>query len=294
MAGVNFCHIAPTSYLDYVKKYPVHLLLAHLIEEDEQYRNFYINLKKDNPEVFYHMDNSAFEMFKRGTSMYPSDKLIDMAKLVGADSIVMSDYPKEHYTKTIDQAVRQIPTIKAAGFKTFFCPQSELSHIGGLLRSFEWALNNVDIDFIGVSILACPIALGVNEQKHDADTPRDDAYRMQRYLSRWKVLRLLEKNGMLDAKAVKRFHCLGLTDGPNEIDLLAPYHHFIYSWDSSSAIWHGINGISYDMSPTGLSGGKFEKEVDFSIEKTDNHWQHIVDNISYVNGLCKKEKTYEL
>jgi hypothetical protein len=275
---INFAHIAPISYLPFVEKYPVHLLLAHLIEENEEYREFYIKLKQENPSVVYHVDNGGFEMFKRGQPMYDSSKLISMAKLVGGDSIVMSDYPKEHYTKTINAAIKLIPEIKEAGFKTFFCPQSEFGKIEDLLASFEWAIGNKDIDYIGVSILACPIALGLDEQSY-GDGHKDESYRLQRYLARWKVFSLLNKNGLLLKNASNRFHCLGMTDGPNEIELLSQFHKHIFSWDSSSPIWHGINGIRYDGSPTGLRNGKFEAEVDFSITNEFN--VDIMNDILY-------------
>ena len=82
---INFCHIAPVSFLPFVKNYPTHLLLAHLVEENAEYRKFYAQLKLANPNVVYHLDNSAFEMFKRGKPMYQSDKLIEMGKAVSAD-----------------------------------------------------------------------------------------------------------------------------------------------------------------------------------------------------------------
>lgn len=284
--NINFCHIVPVSYLDHVIKYPVHLLLAHLIEENVEYRNFYINLKHENPDVIYHIDNSAFEMFKRGQPMYPTDKLLEMARMVGGTSIVMSDYPKEHWSVTVDAAKKLIPEFKAAGFKTFFCPQSELGDIDGLMKSYEWAIDNPNIDFIGVSILACPIALGINETAHDV-SGRDEAYRMQRYLSRWRIFDMLDKRGMLDhPRTEKLFHCLGMTDGPREIQLLQQYHEHIFSWDSSTAIWHGINGIKYDDTPTGLRNGKFEDEVDFSIEKVDGNV--AVDyNRALIDSFCR-------
>lgn len=285
---INFCHIAPVSYLPRVKNYRVHLLLAHLVEENEEYRNFYINLKKENPNVFYHMDNSAFEMFKRGVDMYPTDKLLNMARLVDADSIVMSDYPKEHPSKTIDAAKRLIPQFKDAGFKTFFCPQSELGKADDLIDTFAWAIENRDIDYIGVSILACPIGLGVNEQTF-GDSGRDEAYRMQRYLSRWRVFEMMDERGLLDSRLTnRRFHCLGMTDGPREIDLLRPYHQHIFSWDSSTAIWHGIHNIRYDKSPTGLRDGKYEEEVDFDIAPTkDLESLNAIDyNIELIDQMC--------
>ena len=286
--SINFAHIAPVSHLHRVSEYPVHLLLAHLIEDNEGYRNFYINLKKENPNVFYHMDCSTFEMFKRGESMYPSERLVDLGKAVGADSIVMSDYPKQHWSKTVEAAHNLIPVFKREGFKTFFCPQSDLGDLEGLMRSYQWAVDHVDIDFIGVSILACPIALGVNETKH-GDGARDDSYRMQRFLSRWKIFEELKRRGMLDDKTTKRFHCLGMTDGPREIDLLRQYRQYIFSWDSSSAVWLGINGRVYDNSPTGLRAGKLETEVDFDAPHHQVYDDLIISNMNVIDQMCGQQ-----
>ena len=288
---INFCHISPINTLHLIEKKPVHLLLAHLVEENQHYRDFYRNLKMRNPKVFYHLDNSAFEMFKRGEPMYPATKLIHMADLVGADSIVMSDYPKQDYVQTIGAAEYLIPAFKQAGYKTFFCPQSEIGRIDDLIESFEWALNNGKIDYIGVSILACPIALGVDESSHHTSYTKSDSYRMQRYLARRRVFEILDQKGLLDERANKRFHCLGMTDGPNEISLLKEYHHTIFSWDSSSAIWHGMNNIKYDQSPTGLRHGKLELEVDFNYNgpQSFDELTVIKYNMQYIDKLCGED-----
>lgn len=291
MSGINFCYIAPVSYLPFVRQYPTHLLLAHLVEENKEYRDFYINLKRENPGVFYHLDNSAFEMFKRGVPMYDPNKLMEMGKLVGADSIVMSDYPKENWQKTVGSAQALIPKFKKEGFKTFFCPQSELGDLEGLMKSFEWAINNNDVDYIGVSILACPIGLGINETKH-GDGSRDEAFRMQRYLARWAIFQELEARKLLGHKTYRRFHCLGMTDGPREIALLREYHDNIFSWDSSTAIWHAINGIEYDNSPTGLRRGKYEAEVDFDIAPPDTFdiMPKLAYNMGLIDQMCRGDR----
>jgi hypothetical protein len=283
--AINFCHIAPTPLLrELTDTNGSHLLLAHLVEEDPVYRDYYANLDDGKVKI---LDNSAFEMFKQGRPMYESSKLIDMGKACNADIIVMSDYPKEVWTKTADIAKIQASQFKEAGFGTFYVPQSELNDLVGLLNSFAFALDNPEIDLIGVSILACPIGLGVNESKHEGDTERNSAYKLQRFLSRWRIFNLLHSNGLLHENAVKRFHCLGMTDGPNEIELLidSGYAPFIYSWDSSAAPWAGLNGISFDTSPSGLMTGKFEKEVDFNYnDKTNIELAKL--NIDLINRIC--------
>ena len=271
---IDFCHIVPTSHLDLVKKRPVHLVLAHLIEEDEQYCEFYKNSGAD-----LIMDNSAFEMYKRNEPMYPTEKLIDMAQKVGAQYVVMSDYPKEPIKKTIDAAVEMIPQLKEAGFGTFFCPQSEPGDIEGLIASYGWAFHNPDIEYVAFSILNIPLAYG-------CESGTAQGWRMQKFLSRWKFMKELNRRYDLEKikKNGKKFHFLGMTEGPNEIELMAQFSGLIDTWDSSAAVWAGLHGIKFDNSPTGLVQGKFEKEVDFNFVGGDT--KVAVSNMKYIDSLC--------
>lgn len=253
----EFAHITPTAYLDlFAAGRPFHLTLAHLVEQDEQYANWYAerDLSRGlNPYVNI-MDNSAFEMYKQGREMYPSDKLIEMGTKVGADYIVMSDYPGQPAQVTIDKAIQMAPELRKAGFGTFFVPQSEEGDLEDLIRAFEWASTSPHVDYIGVSILAVPIAYGVEKDN-----------KLQRFMSRWKFMQELEKRGILDAikGRDKKIHFLGMVDGPNEIALVEDYLYYIDSWDSSAAVWAGMCNIQFDNSPTGLINGKNEIEVEF-------------------------------
>lgn len=283
---VHFCHISPTRYLPQLTQFNgAHLLLAHLVESDKEYRDFYAKLDDGKYKI---MDNSAFEMFKQGRDMYDSSKLIKMGKQCKADCIVLTDYPRERSVKTIEAATRLIGEVKAAGFDTFFCPQSQLGDLDDLMFAFEWALNNAQIDVIGVSILACPIALGIDEKAAKAE--RNDAYKLQRFLSRLKIFTELNNRGLLDHRAIKRFHCLGMVDGPNEVELLGDFHKYIRTWDSSAGVWAGLNGIRFDNSPTGLMNGKFEKEVEFGMnEPLDmDKLNDVLYNIQVINRMCNQ------
>jgi len=280
---LNFCHISPTTYLQrYTNTNGAHLLLAHLVEEYPEYCEYYANLDDGKYKI---MDNSAFEMFKLGRDMYESDKLIEMGIACKADCIVLSDYPKQHSQRTIDAAKRLIPEFKAAGFDTFFVPQSNLGDMTDYVNCIEWALDHMSIDLIGISILGAPIACGVDESTFEGGK-RSDAYKMQRYLSRWNLFKILEKRNLLGPLSEKRFHCLGMVDGPKEIDLLRDYHRYIFSWDSSAAVWAGINDVLFDDSPTGLMNGKFEKEVDFSHCQPHNI-ANVFSNINYIDALSR-------
>lgn len=280
---INFCHISPIAHLDLTTNNGAHLLLAHLVEESEQYVEYYSKLNDGKTKI---LDNSAFERFKAGLEMYPSEKLIEMGKRVGADIIVMSDYPKQKSEVTVSAARKLNDQFADNGFGSFFVPQSELGDIEDYIQAVDWALDQPNIKLIGLSILGCPIALGLDESPQ---AKRSDAYKMQRFLSRWKILQILKERGILDQRAEKRFHCLGMVDGPNEIFLLKEYHNYIWSWDSSAAVWAGLNGIKFDNSPTGLVNGKYENEVDFHMKVDDNLMISLAqNNIEYINNLCNK------
>ena len=253
----EFAHITPTAYLDlFAAGRPFHLTLAHLIEQDETYASWYAerDLSRGLSPYVNIMDNSAFEMYKQGREMYPSDKLIEMGTKVGADYIVMSDYPGQPAQVTIDKAIEMAPELREAGFGTFFVPQSEEGDLEDLIRAFEWAAQSEHVDYIGVSILAVPIAYGVEKDN-----------KLQRFMSRWKFMRELHERGILDAikDNGKKIHFLGMVDGPNECTLVEEYLWAIDSWDSSAAVWAGMCNIQFDNSPTGLIAGKNEIEVEF-------------------------------
>lgn len=275
---VSFCHISPTPLLQtFVNQQKNHLLLAHLVESDEKYANYYNHHWSDNT---YILDNSAFEMYKQGRPMYPSDKLIEMGKRVKADYVVMSDYPNERGLKTIKAAEQLAPLFKEQGFGTFFVPQSEIGDLEDYIATFAWAACSPLVDYIGVSILGVPNAYGVE---------RDN--KLQRYVSRFTMMKELGRRGILRLaeRNGKKIHFLGMVDGPNEIDLCSEFQ--IDTWDSSAAIWAGLNNISFDSSPTGLIDGKFEEEVDFNFVTVDKVKIDLAKaNMKYINDLCERNE----
>jgi hypothetical protein len=249
----SFCHIAPIPHLDIVSGAPVHLALAHLVETSDKYTDFYKNEKKNGSKII--LDNSAFEMYKQGRPMYDSVQLILMAQRIGADYVVMSDYPNEKCSKTINAAEVMAPILKEKGFGTFFCPQSRIADTEDLFACFNWAAQSPLVDYIGVSILAIPNAYGVEKGN-----------KLQRFVSRFMFMQDLQDSGILDTAKIngKKIHLLGMLDGPNEIRLMSQFAEYIDTWDSSAAIWYGLHaGKMFDASPTGILEGKYEEEVDF-------------------------------
>lgn len=281
---MRFCHIAPTFYLPLLADYDYHLCLAHLVERDTTYAQWYANLTRKLPHYLDKrsktiiLDNSAFELYKEGKPMYPTERLIRLGNDIKADYIVMSDYPNKDPQKTIDAAKQFAPKLRNAGFGTFFCPQSKIGDLAGLVDSIAWAAVSDHVDYIGISILAVPNAYGVEKDN-----------KLQRFCSRWKFLRLLEQKGLLDliVRNGKKIHMLGMVDGPNEIELVSSFLPYITSWDSSAAVWAGLNDILFDNSPTGLIEGKYEVPVDFNFKSAKNT-AFAVKNMQYIDGLIMK------
>ena len=214
--------------------------------------------------------------------MYPSDQLVEMGKKVKANYIVMSDYPNEHSQVTIDAAIKLHKPFKDNGFCTFFCPQSQINDFDDLVHAFKWASENPEIvDYIGVSILAIPNAYGVEKGN-----------KLQRFVSRSMFMHTLRQEGILDRikENGQKIHMLGMVDGPNEIILMNPFKGYIDTWDSSAAIWAGLNDITFDHSPTGMTNGKYEKEVDFHMDNVENsgHILKATLNMAYIDTLVRK------
>jgi len=277
---MNFCHIAPTPHLSLTDGRPVHLVLAHLIEQDDSYVQYYIE-QKEKYNCTLIMDNSAFEMFKQNKPMYDPNKLLTMANRINADYIVMTDYPGHESIHTINEAKTLAPQFKDAGYKTFFVPQGNVGDVDDLLQSFTWAVDNSDlVDYIGVSILSAPLAYEV-----------ESGNKMQRFVSRLRLMYDLREYGILQeiARNLQKVHMLGMVDGPNEIMFMEPFAGHINTWDSSAAVWAGLNGITFDETPTGLRNGKFEEEVDFSFKTTDDTAINCCkENMEYIDYLCSK------
>jgi hypothetical protein len=262
----QFCIIAPTAYLNwYASQSDTHLVLAHLVDKDPVYADFYAN-----EYGFKIMDNGAFEL---GES-YAPDKLIDLGKKCKADAIVLPDYPGQPAQKTVDAAAQWIPAIKNSGFKTMFVPQSEHGDWKGWMEAYSWGSWNDDVDIIGMSILGIPTALP----------------NISRSYARVVATALLQANNNFNFN--KYHHYLGLNAGPAlEIPSLINMDA-LDSCDSSNPVWMAILGHEYSRNTDSfLPVKKVKKEVDFSfplIQDSETH-RRIQNNISLTLDLFNEE-----
>jgi hypothetical protein len=281
---IKFSHIAPTQYIEAVSsKMDCFLSLAHLVEKDQAYvdahKMAYAEAAFDDRDIVRIMDNSAFEYYKEHGKGYvfDPDKLLELADKIQADYIVLPDYPAEAGSTTIEASRKYAPVFRENGFGTFFCPQSNIGDLDDYLKCVDWAAGSNLIDYIGISILGVPNAFAVEKNN-----------KLQRYNSRAWLMKLLYEGGTLDKirNNGKKVHFLGMVDGPNEIKLVSEYEWCIDSWDSSAAVWAGLNGVKFDSSPTGLVNGKFETPVNFDHPYSNDRYLDLARyNIDYINRL---------
>lgn len=275
MKKPQFCTITPTSYLQDYARYTgskFHLILAHLLHGeskyfDQGYLDFYKSTKR--PGETYIMDNGAFEL---GQS-YDPEHLISVGKEVGADVLVLPDYPWKHFQVTVDAAKEHIPQFKENGFRTFFVPQSETGDWNGWMRSFEWALFNPDIDVIGMSILAHPIALP-NYPKGYARVVAAD--RIRQYLD--------ADPAASAAYQAKHIHWLGLLSPGLELDPLLKMG-MVDTLDSSGPVWYGHCGIAYNNFHESWAIDKqYVPEVDFGAHQNKRAKSLIEHNLKTIQN----------
>lgn len=253
----EFCIITPTAYLErYASQSSMHLILAHLVDTDDAYANFYANRSE-----FKIMDNGAFEL---GES-YDPDKLLNLAERVNADVIVLPDYPGEFSGKTIKAAERYIPIFKSAGFKTMFVPQSKVGDLDDWIAGYDWAADNDDVDIIGMSILGIPNAIP----------------HIHKAYARVVMTHALIEQGIFED--TKYHHYLGLNAGPAlEVPSLIKMNA-LDSIDSSGPVWAGILGHQYTNDADSYQQTKkLSVPVDFNYplltnSDTQRRIQHNID-----------------
>lgn len=259
----HFGIITPVDYLEkYATQSSFHLVLAHLVDTNDEYANFYAKMSERGDFVI--CDNGAYEL---GES-YAPEKLIELAQKCKADVVVLPDYPFQIGLKTIEASLAVIKEIKAAGFKTMFVPQSKTGDVGDFMNTYSWAAHNDDIDVIGMSILGIPNAINWCNIA----------------FARVLMTKMLMETGNFNFH--KYHHYLGLNGAPNvELPTLIKMGA-LDSCDSSNPVWCGINGHRYNASYTDWAGltKPHLRHVNFS---EPMHGQFIQDIIQHNIDMTK-------
>ena len=259
MKKIKFGYIAPVEYLDLIPEDAnFHLILAHLLK-DKRYARFYKE-KADRGDIII-CDNGAFE-FKRSLDPEPLMKLIADSG-VNPTYVVAPDYPFEPWSVTYDSCISFIEMAAKEEYEIMAVPQSETGNWKGWLECYKRLADLPHVKVMGMSILGIPNAFCSLTGTNDIATNRIFA---TAYMCR---------EGLISQRKDLSHHYLGLGDGPREL-ITQRALGVMDTNDSSSPFWHGINGIKFDDSATGLKDGKIDLEVDFHLERTVK--SHSVDN----------------
>lgn len=259
MKKIKFGYIAPVEYLDLIPEDAnFHLILAHLLK-DKKYAQFYKE-KADRGDVII-CDNGAFE-FKKSLDPEPLMELIADSG-VNPTYVVAPDYPFEPWSVTYDSCISFIEMAAKEDYEIMAVPQSETGNWKGWLECYKRLADLPHVKVMGMSILGIPNAFCSLTGTDDIATNRIFA---TAYMCR---------EGLISQRKDLSHHYLGLGDGPREL-ITQRALGVMDTNDSSSPFWHGINGIEFDDSATGLKSGKINLEVDFHLERTVK--SHSVDN----------------
>ncbi len=180
--------------------------------------------------------------FELGEAL-PMETLIEAADKILADCIILPD-----------GSVEGASIAKKAGYDVMYIPAAP-----NFEADFMEAIWDQEIDFVGLSY--SKVASHLGRGRHSA-TSRFD------FLS-----------SLGEMLPNKKIHMLGMVT-PGEIALIKPFEHAIISWDSSIAIWPGIN----EWEVQDLKH-KFGTPVDFN---SILPWSYVCNNnISYINKLIQ-------
>lgn len=169
------------------------MLIAPYLKKDGFYKE--IACASHNFKV---LDNGYYEL---GESMSVED-LITIGEEVEADVIILPDGDLSGLAK-----------VKQAGFKVEFIPAGV-----DFEKQYKEALNNYDIDYIGLSNIHA--ARYLNKPKGDVS-------------ARFYVMKML---------GARNIHMLGMYDSVYELHLVRHIEE-IYLWDTSAPIKYGLRGM---------------------------------------------------
>lgn len=304
---IEFAYIAPRNCItppktisqqpfEWLTQQPFHLLLAHLLDQT-WYADFY---KSSQPgRSLKILDNGAFERHVPMSMMEIGTLITESG--VKPNVVVLPDYPFETGARTVDAAEKVlrdgfspqardgrtlcpnfmvVPQSKEGDWQDWVSTYCTLLRIA--LRSFSFDREQFRggqyISHIGMSILGIPNAF-------KSITGTDDILINRVFATQFLLNNPESRDLIAAAKGKIKHHYLGLGQ-PREI-LLQRQLGLIDSNDSSSPIWHGLQGIAYDRSWGGLINGKSPVPVDFSVNYalTANMVDTINSNIALIDNL---------
>lgn len=219
---IQYGAIVPVDYLPLVQGRPFHLVLAHMIKQNEQYREFYKSEAQNDATIV--IDNSSYEL---GDAWATPEELIEIYKSLESPDVYLmcpevafnaekTSRAVEEFASTVPSNVRLFGTVHGMAY----------DEVAACYKRVEAAVDYVGFSYrIWCSDLYVPYSNKTTEKS----------------LIRLSLLRKLAEDGIINKDLPH--HLLGITD-PLEI-VSQVLHPWIKSCDSSTAYVHAKNDILF-------------------------------------------------
>jgi len=235
---VKVAVIAPTEMLTtHAKRSDYHLVLAHIYETDERYREFYKDCVSKGDFVI--LDNSAYEL---GESVNV-EKLKRMALDLKPTAMFLPDVRFDR-EKTLQLVKDALVVLKDVPVKKFAVPQGK--DLGDILKCYQ-ELSHLDIDGFGLY---------------------EEVGEVAGMKNRPQFLTYLERGGLVDTS--KYYHCLGMEENTKVVAEIGKFD-WVSGIDSAKPVVYGLYGVAFSEEGP-MIPYPHRPEGYFDIKETEFDW----------------------
>ena len=258
---MKFYTIPPNKNLNLMHQGDSYFALAHHYISDKSYREYFLNLRKENPDAFITLDNGAAEH-----SLVTEDVLLKIVKELRPDEVIAPDVlfdQKQTLLNLYYFTDKMINSRLTKHTKIFACPQGNTKE--EWLECYKLMLSNPLVSTIGLSKIAVP--------KCWNDVVGDKMIAQ----SRNECVAELTKRGWLQ----KPLHLLGMGEHTEFDYYLQHKTPYIRSSDSCYTILAALNNISFrrgDLTRILTTNDYFDCTLDGGQVIT------AIDNIDYLRA----------
>ena len=222
---MKFYVIPPNNHLELMENGDRYFCLCHHFRNDETYRNFFLNIRKNNPNAFITLDNAAAEH-----SLVSEDELIDAVELLKPNEVIPPDvlFDKAATIKNFKSFITKMEDRNLFTHTTLLaCPQGKTKF--EWLECYTYMAACPYVTCIGLSKIAVPKCW--NNATEDTLIA----------VSRNQCVEELQQKNMLS----KPLHLLGMGE-PDEFSFyLDKKIRGIRSSDSCYSILAAMNGLNF-------------------------------------------------
>lgn len=300
---MKVCIISPISHISqYSKLGGGEMCLSHIVlgievdshnqyvlEESEYrkvWRKQYINYYKDlSKSKFVILDNSAYEIGKLEASKASGEGLkaelvLQAAEIINPSIVVCQDVlcDKDGTLQSTKQFLAEVKRRGLLGkFQLMAVPQGRSKD--EWLESYKELSEIPEIDMLGFSKISTPLSF-IGNQSEDL------------CVTKGRLLCTTEISNMFDQSwKFKPVHLLGGDNGLGFELSQQSKHSWIFSNDSSCAVWYGLNNQTFDqqgnMAKIITTKPDLENHYQETWEKLNYNKQQIIHNISTLLELAK-------